>query len=155
MAYIQGEGRSQGTLFPVVLDDLVPSDHMCRVIDAFVGRLDMDRLGFERAAPADIGRPGYDPRVAEAVSLLVPKSDSFLTMLGGRVPSKRLSDVASRPLVSGSQEHRRVSPNVTPLPQRVRNLFAWYATADSSEVNGSMAQSFVLSLLRIKSGNPN
>jgi hypothetical protein len=26
MAYIQGEGRCQGTLFPVVLDDLVPAD---------------------------------------------------------------------------------------------------------------------------------
>jgi hypothetical protein len=39
MAYIQGEGRSQGSLFPVVLDDLVPVDHMCRVIDAFVARL--------------------------------------------------------------------------------------------------------------------
>lgn len=24
MSYIRGEGRSQGTLFPVVLDDLVP-----------------------------------------------------------------------------------------------------------------------------------
>jgi hypothetical protein len=24
MAYIEGEGRNQGTLFPVVLDDLVP-----------------------------------------------------------------------------------------------------------------------------------
>ena len=30
MAYIQGEGRSQGSLFPVVLDDLIPVDHMCR-----------------------------------------------------------------------------------------------------------------------------
>lgn len=28
MSYIQGEGRSQGTLFPVVLDDLIPAD-MC------------------------------------------------------------------------------------------------------------------------------
>jgi transposase len=37
MAYIQGEGRNQGTLFPVVLDDFVPLDHVCRVIDAFVG----------------------------------------------------------------------------------------------------------------------
>ena len=36
MGYIQGEGRDQGTLFPVVLDDFVPEDHMCRVIDAFV-----------------------------------------------------------------------------------------------------------------------
>ena len=36
MAYIQGEGREQGTLFPVVLDDFVTADHLCRVIDAFV-----------------------------------------------------------------------------------------------------------------------
>ncbi len=39
MAYIQGEGRGQGSLFPVVLDDLIPADHMCRVIDAFVAKL--------------------------------------------------------------------------------------------------------------------
>jgi transposase len=62
MAYIQGEGRSQGSLFPIVLDDLVPVDHMCRVIDAFVSRLVLSELGFERAQAADTGRPGYDPR---------------------------------------------------------------------------------------------
>jgi transposase len=62
MAYIEGEGRNQATLFPVVLDDLVPPDHMCRVIDAFVEQLDMEKLGFERAKPAETGRPGYDPR---------------------------------------------------------------------------------------------
>ncbi len=62
MGFIQGEGRTQGTLFPVVLDDLVPADHVCRVIDAFVGGLEMSQLGFERAEPAETGRPGYDPR---------------------------------------------------------------------------------------------
>lgn len=62
MSYIRGEGRSQGTLFPVVLDDLVPSDHVCRVIDAFVERLEMEQLGFARAEAAETGRPGYDPR---------------------------------------------------------------------------------------------
>jgi transposase len=62
MAYIQGEGRSQQTLFPVVLDDLVQSDHICRVVHAFVEHLDMKKLGFERAQPEDTGRPGYDPR---------------------------------------------------------------------------------------------
>ena len=62
MGFIQGEGRTQGTLFPVILDELVPQDHVCRVIDAFVDRLDMAGLGFERADPADTGRPGYDPR---------------------------------------------------------------------------------------------
>ena len=62
MAYIQGEGRSQGSLFPVVLDDFIPVDHMCRVIDAFVARLALSELGFERAQAAETGRPGYDPR---------------------------------------------------------------------------------------------
>jgi transposase len=62
MGYIRGEGRSQGTLFPVVLDDLVPGDHVCRVIDAFVDGLEMEQLGFARAEAAETGRPGYDPR---------------------------------------------------------------------------------------------
>jgi transposase len=62
MSYIQGEGRSQGTLFAVVLDDSVPADHVCRVIDAFVNKLVMSELGFERAKAAETGRPGYDPR---------------------------------------------------------------------------------------------
>jgi transposase len=62
MAYIQGEGRNQGALFPVVLDDFVPADHVCRVIDAFVEKLVMSELGFERAKAAETGRPGYDPR---------------------------------------------------------------------------------------------
>jgi transposase len=62
MGFIQGEGRTQGTLFPVRLDDFIPEDHVCRVIDAFVHRLDMEQLGFIRAEAAETGRPGYDPR---------------------------------------------------------------------------------------------
>src|SRR5713101_430415 len=62
MGFLQGEGRTQGTLFPVCLEELIPDDHLCRVIDAFVDRLDMAVLGFERAEAAETGRPGYDPR---------------------------------------------------------------------------------------------
>ncbi len=62
MGFIQGEGRTQGTLFPVRLDDFIPEDHVCRVIDAFVHRLNMEQLGFIRAEAAETGRPGYDPR---------------------------------------------------------------------------------------------
>src|SRR5260370_3221931 len=62
MALIQGEGRSQGTLFTGTVDELIPEDHVCRVIGAFVGRLDVAGLGFERAEAAETGRPGYDPR---------------------------------------------------------------------------------------------
>src|ERR1700761_142374 len=62
MGFIEGESRHQATLFPAVLDDLMPPDHMCRVIDLFVDRLPITQLGFERAEAADTGRPGYDPR---------------------------------------------------------------------------------------------
>jgi transposase len=62
MGFIEGEDRGQGTLFPVTLDELIPEDHLCRVIEAFVGRLDMGSLGFERSEPAETGPPGYDPR---------------------------------------------------------------------------------------------
>jgi transposase len=62
MGYVQGEGRTQATLFPLTLEELIPDDHVCRVIDAFVDRLDMAGLGFERAEAAETGRPGYDPR---------------------------------------------------------------------------------------------
>jgi transposase len=62
MGYIRGEARGQEWLFPLSLDELIPSDHICRVIDAFVGRLDFQSLGFVRAEAAETGRPGYDPR---------------------------------------------------------------------------------------------
>ena len=58
MAYIQGEARGQQALFPSTLDDLIPTDHVCRVIEAFVAKLDVAALGFVRAEPAETGRPG-------------------------------------------------------------------------------------------------
>lgn len=61
MGYVRGEGRDQGSLFPVRLEELIPEQHLVRVIDAFVDRLDLIQLGFEKAAPASTGRPAYDP----------------------------------------------------------------------------------------------
>jgi len=62
MGYITGEAREQVTMFPQTLDEFIPADHLCRVIEAFVNRLEMASLGFVRAEPAETGRPGYDPR---------------------------------------------------------------------------------------------
>lgn len=61
MAHIAGISRDQATLFPERLDDLIPADHPIRVIDAFVGRLDLQALTFTRVRAAATGRPGYDP----------------------------------------------------------------------------------------------
>jgi transposase len=62
MAFIQGEARAQGTMFPVTLEELIPQDHLCRVIEGFVEGMNMAGLRFERSEPAETGRPGYDPR---------------------------------------------------------------------------------------------
>lgn len=62
MGHIVGEGRGQSSLFPLCLEDLLPGDHACRVIDAFVESLAMEGQGFVRSQAAATGRPGYDPR---------------------------------------------------------------------------------------------
>jgi len=62
LAYIQGEARGPQALFPSTLDELIPADHVCRVIEALVAKLDVAALGFVRAEPGETGRPGYDPR---------------------------------------------------------------------------------------------
>src|SRR2546426_980622 len=62
MAYISGESRKQITMFPEVVDDYIAEDNPVRFIEAFVDGLDMAEVGFGRAEPNDLGRPGYDPR---------------------------------------------------------------------------------------------
>lgn len=59
--FIQGEDRQQVTLLPECLDDFVAEDNPIRVVDAFVGELDLAALGFKGTAPAVTGRPAYDP----------------------------------------------------------------------------------------------
>jgi len=58
--FIQGEDRSQATLFPERLDDYVAEDSACRVIDVFLDDLDLSGLGF-KTEPNDTGRPAYHP----------------------------------------------------------------------------------------------
>ena len=59
--FIEGEDRSQSTLFPERLDDYIAEDNAVRVVDAFVDSLDLKQLGFDRAEPSATGRPGYQP----------------------------------------------------------------------------------------------
>jgi transposase len=59
--FIQGEHRGQSTLLPESLDDYVNDTNPVRVVDVFVDELDLVKLGFESAIPADTGRPAYHP----------------------------------------------------------------------------------------------
>ena len=61
--FIQGEHRGQSTLLPESLDDYVNDTNPVRVVDVFVDELDLVRLGFESAIPADTGRPAYHPSI--------------------------------------------------------------------------------------------
>jgi transposase len=59
--FIEGESRSQSTMFPERVDDYVGEDSPVRVIDVFIDDLDISGLGFKAEASAT-GRPGYHPR---------------------------------------------------------------------------------------------
>jgi transposase len=59
--YIDGQDRAQSVLFPERLDDWIDEDNPVRAVDVFVDGLDLVRLGFERAQPAETGRPAYHP----------------------------------------------------------------------------------------------
>jgi transposase len=61
MDYIRGANRNQVILFPESVEDYITDDNPVRFIDAFVASLDLAALGFNRAQPAETGRPAYDP----------------------------------------------------------------------------------------------
>ena len=55
--FIEGEDRSQSTLFPEHLDDYIGEDNPVRVIDVFVDELDLNELGFEGTEPEVTASP--------------------------------------------------------------------------------------------------
>ena len=56
-------------MLPECLDDFIADDNPARVVDAFIGELDMVALGFEGATPATTGRPSYHHAVMLKVYL--------------------------------------------------------------------------------------
>ena len=58
--FIEGESRTQATLFPEALDEYITEENPVRVIDVFVDELDLTMMGIN-IAPAETGRPAYHP----------------------------------------------------------------------------------------------
>ena len=61
MKYIEGQNRTQITLFPITLDDSIDQDNEARLIDLFVSALNINDLGF-RVDHIENGRPAYHPK---------------------------------------------------------------------------------------------
>jgi transposase len=59
--FVEGEDRSQSTLFPERLDDYICEDNPVRVVEVFVEELDLGTLGFDGVEPEATGRPAYHP----------------------------------------------------------------------------------------------
>jgi len=61
--FIEGEDRSQSTLFPERLDNYIGEDNSVRVVGVFVDELDLLNLGFKQVEPLAISRPSIHPIV--------------------------------------------------------------------------------------------
>ncbi len=61
--FIEGQARDQATLFPECLEDWIDENNPVRVVDAYVGGLDLSSLGFAGVDPKSTGRPAYHPAV--------------------------------------------------------------------------------------------
>ena len=59
MQFIQGSNRHQS--YFATLDDQVSADNPVRLIDAFIDKLELERLGFTKTVHKSEGRPAYAP----------------------------------------------------------------------------------------------
>jgi hypothetical protein len=59
--FVEEADRGQRMLLPECLDDFIDESNPVRVIDVFVGALDLAEMSFRGVEPAATGRPSYHP----------------------------------------------------------------------------------------------
>jgi len=59
--FVEGEPRTQATLFPERIEDYIDEENPVRAVEAFVDALDLAQLGFHGMNPKETGRPAYHP----------------------------------------------------------------------------------------------
>ena len=61
MQYIKGTDRTQAVLFPQSLDEIIDQNNEVRIIDLFVGSIDLTQFSFHLKSSEE-GRPPYHPK---------------------------------------------------------------------------------------------
>ena len=61
MSHRTGQDRTQFGLFAIPLEEMIAEDNIVRLIDAFVAKIDLGKLGFERVRTKQTGAPPYEP----------------------------------------------------------------------------------------------
>ena len=102
MGYIEGTSRDQ--IMFVNLEEMIPADSECRVIDCFCDKLNMVQMGFEHATTKEEGRPPFAPEVLLKLFLYgylnhiascgrlsreATRNIEVMWLLNGMTPSKR------------------------------------------------------------------
>jgi transposase len=63
MRYKEGQDKNQICMLGNSLDEYIDEDHICRIIDAFVEKLDMVALGFTHSVTKEKGQCPYNPKM--------------------------------------------------------------------------------------------
>ena len=58
--FVEGAERGQSTMLPECLDDWVDESNPVRAVDAFVGALNLEKLGYDGVIPEGIRSAGFD-----------------------------------------------------------------------------------------------
>jgi hypothetical protein len=127
-------------MFPATLDELIPEDHVCRVIEAFVGRLAMGGAGICKPRAGGDGATGLrSARCTEAVPVRVHEPATLVATAGGGVSTQRGSDVAGGAGAVGLQVDSRVPAGETLRRQQVQPARRQVAYAGEAAVCGACA----------------
>ncbi|KAF2410025.1 hypothetical protein PSAN_24490 [Pseudomonas antarctica] len=102
MAYIQGESRSQTSLLQVSLEELIPEDHLVRVIDLLMNSMGLQQFNTQES-DARMMRTPKGPRVAYSVQTAVDAAHCLI--LHHEVTQDGDDRKQLEPMAKASKEH--------------------------------------------------
>ena len=105
MAYIQSY-KDQVRLLPPSIEELIPDDHICFLVEALIDSMDFKAFDFKYAGA---GHPAYHPRVLLKILVMGGYGPgTFLTPAREERMGKCCLHVFIREVISGFQDDKRL-----------------------------------------------